>query len=192
MRVSRQWRGFECREQVFPNQVELCLCGRITRRYGKHGILVRHHDNKLAECTAGPIGIVPPVPKKVADAGVARGRFFMIFATRERALRYIYCVCISLPIWFVVGILLTQSPELGKALGATETLSAGKGIMLCYIGTSLGEVGASLIAQATRSRRISMLVFHILSLVMVFLYLGSTGITPEKFAWLKNTGPQKQ
>ena len=126
----------------------------------------------------------PGMFQKVADAGVARGRFLMIFATRERALRYIYCVCISLPIWFVVGILLTQSPELGKALGATETLSAGKGIMLCYIGTSLGEVGASLIAQATRSRRISMLVFHILSLVMVFLYLGSTGITPEKFAWL--------
>jgi MFS family permease len=126
----------------------------------------------------------PGMFQKVADAGVARGRFLMIFATRERALRYIYCVCISLPIWFVVGILLTQSPELGKALGATETLSAGKGIMLCYIGTSLGEVGASLIAQATRSRRISMLVFHILSLITVFIYLGSTGITPEKFAWL--------
>ena len=126
----------------------------------------------------------PGMFQKVADAGVARGRFLMIFATRERALRYIYCVCISLPIWFVVGILLTQSPELGKALGATETLSAGKGIMLCYIGTSLGEVGASLIAQATRSRRISMLVFHILSLITVFIYLGSMGITPEKFAWL--------
>lgn len=115
---------------------------------------------------------------------VVKGNFFMLFATRERAMRYIYCICISLPIWFVVGILITQAPELGKALGATETLSAGRGIMLCYIGTSLGEVIAGLIAQWSRSRRLSLAIFHIMSVIVVCLYLGSHGITPERFAVL--------
>jgi MFS transporter, putative metabolite:H+ symporter len=118
------------------------------------------------------------------DEDVVKGRFTMLFATKERGLRYIYCICISLPIWFVVGILITQAPELGKALGAPETLSAGRGIMLCYIGTSIGEVIAGLIAQWSRSRRLSLAVFHIMSVIVVCIYLGSHGITAERFAVL--------
>jgi putative MFS transporter len=119
--------------------------------------------------------------KKAAVAHVAKGNFLMLFATRERGLRYLYCICISLPIWFVMGILMTQSPEIGQALGATETLNAGKGIMLCYVGTCVGEIVAGFIAQWSKSRRLAMLVFHLLSLVVVFVYLGSTGITAGKF-----------
>jgi putative MFS transporter len=122
--------------------------------------------------------------KKVAETKVSKGSLKMIFGDRKRLTRYLYCICISLPIWFVVGILITQAPELGKELGATELLSAGKGIMLCYIGTSIGEVIAGLIAQLSKSRRLSLLLFHIMSVIVVFIYLGSTGITPEKFAWL--------
>lgn len=119
--------------------------------------------------------------KKAAVAHVAKGNFLMLFASRERGLRYLYCICISLPIWFVMGILMTQSPEIGQALGATETLNAGKGIMLCYVGTCVGEIVAGFIAQWSKSRRLAMLVFHLLSLVVVFVYLGSTGITAGKF-----------
>lgn len=122
--------------------------------------------------------------KKVSESRIDKGNFFMIFAKKERLLRYIYCVCISLPIWYVVGILITQAPELGQALGATETLSAGKGIMLCYIGTAIGEVIAGFIAQMSKSRRLSLLLFHIMSIIVVFIYLGSTGITTEKFSYL--------
>lgn len=117
-------------------------------------------------------------------AGVVKGRFMMIFEKKERALRYIYCLLIGLPLWFVVGILITQAPEFGKVLGATETLSAGKGIMIAYIGLSLGEVVAGFIAQATKSRRLAVLIFQLLSLVSVTLYLSCKGITPEQFFYL--------
>ncbi len=113
--------------------------------------------------------------RHAADVNVAKGKFSMIFATRERFLRYIYCLCIGLPLWFVVGILITQAPEFGKALGATEPLSAGRGIMLAYIGLSIGEVIAGFIAQMTKSRRLAILLFHLLSIVVVFLYLNSKG-----------------
>jgi MFS transporter, putative metabolite:H+ symporter len=119
-----------------------------------------------------------------SSTDVVRGKFSMIFATRERFLRYIYCLCIGLPLWFVVGILITQAPEFGKALGATEPLSAGKGIMLAYIGLSIGEVIAGFIAQMTKSRRLAILVFHILSVIVVFVYLNSKGITPERFSYM--------
>lgn len=122
--------------------------------------------------------------KNVSAAHVAKGKFSMIFAKKERFLRYIYCLCIGLPLWFVVGILITQAPEFGKALGATDTLSAGKGIMVAYIGLSIGEVIAGFIAQMTRSRRLAILIFHVASLVVVFIYLNSKGITPESFSYL--------
>lgn len=122
--------------------------------------------------------------KKVADTSIAKGRFSMIFANSERGWRYLYCICISLPIWFVMGILMTQSPEIGKALGATEVLNAGKGIMLCYIGTCVGEILAGFIAQWFKSRKIAMLIFLILSLIVSFIYLGSTGMTSEKFIYM--------
>lgn len=118
-----------------------------------------------------------------SDSKVAKGKFSMIFATRERFLRYIYCLCIGLPLWFVVGILITQAPEFGKALGATEPLSAGRGIMLAYIGLSIGEVIAGFIAQMTKSRRLAILVFHLLSIVVVFLYLNSKGMTAITFSY---------
>lgn len=118
-----------------------------------------------------------------SDSNVAKGKFSMIFASRERFLRYIYCLCIGLPLWFVVGILITQAPEFGKALGATEPLSAGRGIMLAYIGLSIGEVIAGFIAQMTKSRRLAILIFHLLSIVVVFLYLNSKGITQGQFTY---------
>jgi putative MFS transporter len=121
--------------------------------------------------------------RDASDSSVAKGKFSMIFATKERFLRYIYCLCIGLPLWFVVGILITQAPEFGKALGATEPLSAGRGIMLAYIGLSIGEVIAGFIAQMTKSRRLAILVFHLLSIVVVFVYLNSKGITPQQFSY---------
>ncbi|QNL48576.1 MFS transporter [Olivibacter sp. SDN3] len=122
--------------------------------------------------------------KQPNSKDVVRGRFFMLFEKRDRFLRYIYCLFIGLPIWFVVGILITQSPEFGKALGAEETLSAGKGIMYAYIGISLGDIFAGLYAQLTKSRKKAVFLFQVLILISSIGYLFSMGITPTKFIWL--------
>lgn len=122
--------------------------------------------------------------KQADSENIVKGRFFMLFEKRERFLRYVYCLFIGLPIWFVVGILITQAPEFGKALGAEETLSAGKGIMYAYIGISLGDVFAGLYAQLTKSRKQAVFFFQLLILISSMWYLFSTGITPEKFIWL--------
>jgi len=115
---------------------------------------------------------------------VAKGEFLMLFKNKERFLRYLYCLLIGLPIWFVVGILITQAPEFGAALGATETLSAGRGIMFAYIGISLGDIFAGLYAQVTKSRKKAVFFFQLLIIISSFWYLMSTGITPSKFVWL--------
>src|SRR5665213_259552 len=156
--------------------------------------VANHFDWRNAYIVGGFIGILLLVLrigtfesglyKKTENKNVPKGKFTMLFANRERALRYLYCLLIGLPIWFVVGIFVTQAPEFGKALGATEVLSAGKGIVYTYIGISLGYLFAGLLAQITRSRKLAVFIFQVGIILSSIWYLSSTGITPEKFHWL--------
>ena len=121
---------------------------------------------------------------KTMKQPVEKGTIRLLFATKERALRYLYCLLIGLPIWFVVGVLVTQAPEFGKALHASEPLSAGQGILFTYIGISLGDILAGLLAQWTKSRKTAVFLFQLLILISGGLYLSSTGLTTVQFHYL--------
>lgn len=122
--------------------------------------------------------------KEAEQTGVRRGDFLMLFTNRKRFYKYLYCILIGAPLWFVVGILVTQAPEIGKYLQATTVLSAGTGILYTYFGISAGDLVAGLMAQATRSRKITMMLFQVLSLVSTFVYLNAVHVTPQQFTWL--------
>ncbi|NGM73930.1 MFS transporter [Sphingobacterium sp. SGL-16] len=115
---------------------------------------------------------------------IQKGSLKLLFTSKERIVRYIYCLCIGLPIWFVVGVLVTQSPEIGKALGAPVLLSAGKGVMFTYLGISVGDFFAGLLAQWLKSRRKVVFICQILILLTSIWYLTSQGISEEKFMLL--------
>ncbi|MFD0764916.1 MFS transporter [Mucilaginibacter lutimaris] len=121
--------------------------------------------------------------KSVQDSEVSKGNFFILFTSAERFKKYLYCILIGAPLWYVVGVLVTLSPEFGKALGAAEPLSAGEGVFYTYIGIAIGDIFAGLLAQVTKSRKLTMAVFLTLSVVSAFVYLGSKGITHDKFVW---------
>src|SRR5690606_28493476 len=114
----------------------------------------------------------------------SRGSLRMLFANRKRFVKYMHCILIGIPLWFIVGILVTQSPEIGKALNAPEQLNPGTGILFTYLGIAAGDVAAGLLAQFTRSRRLTVLIFQLLSVVSVFAYLSFNGITQQQFIWL--------
>lgn len=121
---------------------------------------------------------------QISDKNVAKGKISMLFTDKERFKRYIYCLCIGLPIWFVVGVLVTQAPEIGQALGAESVLSAGKGVMFTYLGISLGDFLAGLIAQIFKSRKKVVLVYQLVILLFSCIYLTRYGITETEFLWL--------
>lgn len=122
--------------------------------------------------------------KEVKKTTHQRGNIFMLFNNGKRFKKYIACIFIGLPLWFVVGVLITFSPEFGKALGATGVLNAGEGIMYCYIGIAIGDIGAGILAQLLKSRKKVMLVFLLLTAVAILAYLNAQGLTPQKFVWL--------
>jgi MFS family permease len=91
---------------------------------------------------------------------------------------------IGIPLWFVVGVLVTFSPEFGRELNATEPLSAGTGIMYCYIGIAIGDIVAGFLSQIWRSRKKVMLLFLLLTGVSIVVYLNAEGMNSQQFIWL--------
>jgi len=122
--------------------------------------------------------------KDVKDSTVQRGNIWMLFTNAGRFKKYICCILIGLPLWFVVGVLITFSPEFGKALNATGLLNAGKGVMYCYIGIAVGDIVAGLLCQLLRSRKKVMFMFLVLTAIAISVYLSAEGLSPETFIWL--------
>jgi len=115
---------------------------------------------------------------------VSKGNIFMLFNNWKRFSKYLYCILIGIPLWFVVGILVTLAPEFGKALGATEPLKAGTGIMFTYFGIAIGDVVTGLLSQVLKSRKKTVFIFHLLSVASVVVYLTSFGLTSSNFIWI--------
>ncbi|WP_183559412.1 MFS transporter [Mucilaginibacter sp. SP1R1] len=122
--------------------------------------------------------------KNVAESKISKGNLLMLFNNGERFRKYLYCILIGAPLWYVVGILITQAKEFGVALGAKDVLSAGSGILYSYVGIAVGDIFAGLLAQITKSRKLTMMVFLLLSVLSVAAYLSTKGITSSQFIWL--------
>ena len=107
---------------------------------------------------------------KVKEKSVDRGNILMILTNWKRLSKYLMAILIGLPIWFVVGILITFSPEFGIAKGI-EGINAGKAVMLAFSGQVFGDIVSGLLSQYLKSRKKVIGLFIILSLAMVIGYL---------------------
>jgi MFS family permease len=105
------------------------------------------------------------------SAEVSKGNFLKLFSSRERFFRYLNCILIGLPIWFVVGVLITFSPEFGKLLGVDGTISAGKAIMFTYIGLIFGDFASGFLSQFLKSRKKIIGIFILLTGIFICVFL---------------------
>jgi MFS family permease len=115
------------------------------------------------------------------QSGARRGAFLALFATAERARRYLACVLVGLPIWYAVGLLVLLAPEFARALGVGEGVTAGRAILFCYLGLSLGDFTSGAVSQGLRSRRRAMLFFILALQGVVLAYLTGRGMSPAVF-----------
>lgn len=107
---------------------------------------------------------------KIKHSTVAKGNVWMLFTSKDRLRRYASCVFVGTPIWFVVGILITFSPEFAKVLGVQGEISAGRAVMFCYAGLAVGDLSSGLLSQYLKARKRVVLIFLILSVAAVILY----------------------
>ena len=114
-----------------------------------------------------------------ADKSIKKGNFLSLFQTKERFIKFITIILVALPVWFVMGILITFCPEIMKSLGMeTPPQNARLAMTLAYVGITIGDVASGLISQRLKSRKKSLLLFLILAALFVMGYftLGKTSV----------------
>jgi putative MFS transporter len=121
--------------------------------------------------------------KQIQQSEEKKGDFLSLFSNKKRFSKYVQCILIGIPLWFLVGVLITFSPEFAKALGVqqAETIAAGKAIAFCYTGLVFGDIASGLLSQWHKSRKKIMGLFLIFNLIMVFVYLNAYGISASTF-----------
>ena len=107
---------------------------------------------------------------KIKEQTENRGDFFSIFRNTERLGRYLRCVFVGVPLWVVVGVLVTFSPEFAKAMGVEEAVSGGRAIMFCYVGITLGDFLTGYLSQRLESRKKVLLIFLIFDSLCIAAY----------------------
>ncbi|PST84962.1 MFS transporter [Pedobacter yulinensis] len=119
---------------------------------------------------------------------VSRGNFFSFFTDGSRFRKYMKCIGIGLPTWYVIGILATFSNEIGKALQITEPIKPGLAVMWCYVGLAAGDLLSGVVSYKLQSRKKAVMLFMSFTLIGAIIYLyggiGNASLLYSMCLWL--------
>jgi MFS family permease len=153
------------------------------------GLVAQKVDWHTAYFIGGGLGLVLLVLRiSVAESGmfrqlkteanhVPRGNFLMLFTNVARFMKYLRCILVGLPLWCVVGVLVTFCPEISKALNIQGTVKVAQAIAFCYLGITFGGFASGYFSQLMRSRRkvlLAFLAFTALTMAAYFLCAGQS------------------
>ena len=114
---------------------------------------------------------------RVRAETVKRGDLGMLFLSPPRLLRLVRCVLIGLPIWFVVGILVTGAPEFARAFQVTGEVTGASAVQSTYLGLVLGDLASGGLSQWLGSRRKVVFGFLLATTALVGMFLSQSGGT---------------
>ena len=112
--------------------------------------------------------------RETQSSNVQRGNFLMFFNNKARFLKYIQCVLIGLPVWYIIGVLITFSDQFGKQLGI-EGIDPGRSIMYLYLGVGLGDLVVGWLSEHWKSRKKTYFIFLRLTALLVILFFMQKG-----------------
>ena len=72
--------------------------------------------------------------------GISKGNVLMLFTRTDTLKRYLAVILIGAPIWGVVSLFITFTPEFAKGLGLSITPKAGTAVLACYAGLAVGDM----------------------------------------------------
>lgn len=113
--------------------------------------------------------------------GIHRGDFLSLFTNKSKLRRFVSGIAIGAPLWFVVGILITLSPEFSKALNGLEPIEAGRCVFFCYAGLVVGDIMAGLMSQLLKSRKKVIFGFLVATTLCVIAFFSLDSLTADQF-----------
>jgi len=118
--------------------------------------------------------------ESVKHTNYQRGNFLMFFNNKERFIRYMRCILVGLPAWYVIGVLVTFSDQFGNELGI-PAIDPGKAIMYLYLAIAFGDMTVGFLSQMLKSRKKALLIFYGISILFTTLYFLQRGTSPGNF-----------
>ncbi len=115
--------------------------------------------------------------KTIKRKGVQAGNFLLLFKKKNTLLKYLSCIGVGLPIWFVVGILIFLSREFAKSFNVSEPVNQGLSVMYCYIGMASGDFVCGLLSQIFKTRKKILVIYLSTTLICVLIYLFQKNIS---------------
>lgn len=124
--------------------------------------------------------------KNIENANVSKGNIVMLFNNRTRFLKYLKCILVGLPIWYIVGLIVANSEGIwAKELGVQGKVINGDAFIYSYLGLCIGDLLSGLLSQLWQSRRkVVMLYLAICALSIAYFFFFAAGISLQGFYWL--------
>jgi putative MFS transporter len=123
--------------------------------------------------------------RSMSGKKVKQGNLLVLLASPDRLVRYVSCILIGLPVWFVIGILINLSERFTYHIGITKgTVSVAECVMYAYMGLSVGDLLSGLFSQWFRNRKKVIFGYLFANLVLVITYLFIRDISSTAFYFL--------
>lgn len=143
------------------------------------GVIAQYVDWRTAYAIGGVLGLgLLLLRMKILESGmfasmkaerhVRRGSIRLLVWPGKRLLRYLSCIIVGVPLYFVLVIFMTFAPELTASLGAVAPITPQSAVVVIYTGFAAGGFAMGLISQAMRSRKKVVVV-------ALFIMMGATG-----------------
>lgn len=119
--------------------------------------------------------------RRMEASGKSRGNFLLLFQSRRRFARYVWCILVGAPVWFVIGILVSTADKFAAPLGVVGAVNPAMAILWCYAGASLGDFSSGFLSQWFQTRRGVLFEFLALTSLLIYGYVFSYGLTVAQF-----------
>ncbi|HEU4716717.1 MAG TPA: MFS transporter [Bacteroidia bacterium] len=111
-----------------------------------------------------------------------RGNFLELFTSRAKLKKYLFCILIGVPVWYVIGIIIAGSEKFALNvfhIDGTEGVKdiGAKSVFYHYIGASIGSFITGFMSQWLRSRKKALILSLIGLVVILAAFFCSYGVS---------------
>lgn len=97
------------------------------------------------------------------------GNFWMLLNNRDRFFRYLRGILIGLPVWYIIGVLITFGDEFARRF-EIKNFDQPTALMLQYAALAVGDMSAGFLSNFIKSRKKTLLIFYGITFLFILLF----------------------